>query len=1194
MRRRPMWQRSKRPAAERTAEASSRIGPYWTGIRQPANAVIRAPSRAWVAARGDSFKGQMYARGGTRGGDARAIPGPFVGRTPGRLRPGSGDRRISRGARARPSGAPPRGRRRARPSSGAGNLSSSRRSVKARGRRRRNTLPDVPAPVMVFTGDLDSVDLAQVFQVLRANAKTGMLLVFRADGRRAFHFGEKGVSLQFDPPAYEERVVEQLRRRGKVTEESVRLAIANRRHHSNLVEALVGIRAVESREVEEAMRYLLEEDLFETFFWSGARFEFFEGARRVEDLAGTVDERLVFHPDSVVMEAARRIDEWAAIRARIPDRTVVFAPVEGIEAPPAGSVEGEVFAYVDGCRSVDEILRSCPRCPFEIEEALLGLWGGGWVAPLGAEQLLEAGRRAMKGGRPKEAAELLAQAAEAGVGVGVAWGEAAAAYRAGEDYVEAVRCMGRLADQRAEGGQAAGAVAALREAVTLLPTDLASRERRVSLALGVPPKHRDGFDPVTEGRAVASLYLDLEQPDRARDVLEAVLRQSATDAETKRLLISALTRLGETSAVVSVYESLADDVAVTNPICAVRYLQKILLLNRSRTDVAQRIKDLYNSVERRRARRRGALVGTAAGVGLAAMAGLYGLYEMNARSAFEGLDLEGRRLRQEYREAASALETFLRRHPLSLTAGRAREALADVRVALTHEQIRERSAEDRIAAERAEKVARAEDLVRQARERAGDGSLREAGDLLRAALAEAPTEWRRAEDVKAQIASIDGYLAEGRELARRAAEEEAAGRLAPARGTWLELLTTRADAPEARKVSLPFAVETDPPGAQVLLEGKPVDGRTPLVVRIEPGKPAAMELSLPGFLPAKRTLDPRGGDLGLVELHRAPTRVSKLPGPPATAPVRAGGLVLVGLRGGSVVALEGAEGKERWRGSLAGFGEVSSLSLVGDDEAFFTGTDGTVGSVRVSTGETRFRVRVGGKVLATPAISGSLLVVGAGSQVVALDRETGVERWRKPWGFSVSLPVLVFPEGFVVSGADGRVRLLAASDGTFLREWKVPAAPIGVVRAKDRLLLLASGGQFVSLDPSRDGIQWTGPPLGLVSHPPVAGATRLFVAAGEDLVAVDPETGKELQRRPLGFPVSAPPETVADAVCVAGERGRVAVFEGQTLERRWQTVLEEEAQAFSQAGDGVLVVTRGGTLLGFDTRVAQPEESAGR
>ncbi|MGH7151127.1 MAG: PQQ-binding-like beta-propeller repeat protein, partial [Planctomycetota bacterium] len=227
-------------------------------------------------------------------------------------------------------------------------------------------------------------------------------------------------------------------------------------------------------------------------------------------------------------------------------------------------------------------------------------------------------------------------------------------------------------------------------------------------------------------------------------------------------------------------------------------------------------------------------------------------------------------------------------------------------------------------------------------------------------------------------------------------------------------------------------------------------------------------------------------------------------------------------------------------------------------------------------------------------VSGSLLVVGAGSQVVALDRDTGAERWRKSWGFAVSLPVLVFPEGFVAAGADGRVRHLAASDGTFLREWRIPGAPIGVVRAKDRLLLLASGGQFVSLDPSRDGIRWTGPPLGLVRHPPVAGSSRLFVAAGEDLVAVDPETGKEFLRRPLGFPVSAPPETVGDAVCIAGERGRVAVFEAKTLERRWQTLLEEEAQGFSQAGDGVLVVTRGGTLLGFDTRVAQPEESAGR
>ncbi|HET6205039.1 MAG TPA: PQQ-binding-like beta-propeller repeat protein [Planctomycetota bacterium] len=1047
---------------------------------------------------------------------------------------------------------------------------------------------------MVFTGDLDSVELAQVFQVLHANSKTGMLLVFRTDGRRAFHFGEKGVGLQFDPPAYEERIVEQLRRRGKVSEESVRLSVANRRSHSNLVESLVAIRAVAPRDVEETLRFLLEEDLFETFFWRGARFEFFEGARRVEDLPGAVDERFVFHPDSVVMEAARRIDEWTAIRARIPDRSIVFAPIEGVEPPPESSVEAEVFAYVDCCRSVDEILRNCPRAPFDVEKTLLSLYDGGWIGPVEATQLLEAGRRALEAGRPREAAALLEQAAEAGVEPEVAWGKAAQAHRAGESFVSTVRCLRRLADERAARGQLGEACGALREAVSLLPTDLGSRERLVTLALGLAPRHRDGFDPVVEGRAVASLFLDLEQPDRARAVLEAVLTQTPKDAETKRLLVSALTRLGETSAVVSVYESLANDVAQTNPIGAVRYLQKILLLNRNRTDVAERIKKLYTSVERRRARRRGALVAVAAGIGLAAMAGLYALYETNARAAFEGLDLDGRRLRREYREAAGSLEDFLRRHPLSLTAGRAREALADVRVALDHEQIRHRSAEERAAAERAEQAARGEDLLRKAREKAGEGALREAGDLLRSALAEAPPGWSRGEDVRKQIASIDAYLAEGSELARRAEELEAAGRYAQARKAWLELLATRADAPEARTARLPFRIETDPPGARVLVEGATLEGTTPLVVRLEPGRAASLEIRLPGFLPAKRTVEPRSPDLKLVELYRAPTSVSKLPEPPSTAPVRAGRNLLVGLRGGKVVALDGADGRERWRATLAGFGEVSSLSVVGEEEAYFTGTDGTVACVRVSTGEPRFRVRTGGKVLSPPAVSGNLLVVGAGSALVALDRETGAERWRKNWGAAVSLPVLLFPEGFVAAGSDGRVRLLDARDGGFVREWKVPAAPIGVVRVDDRLLVLASGGQFVSLDPSAEGIQWTGPPLGLVRHPPVAGSSRIFVAAGEDLVAVDSETGRAIARRAIGFLASAPPEHVGDALLVAGDRTRVAAFDETTLERRWQTVLEEEVQAFSRAGDDVLVVTTGGTLLGFDSRATQPAEIPGR
>ena len=50
----PMCDRSNSPTAPRTDRCSSRIDPYWTGIRQPAKSIIRAPSASCRPASGVS------------------------------------------------------------------------------------------------------------------------------------------------------------------------------------------------------------------------------------------------------------------------------------------------------------------------------------------------------------------------------------------------------------------------------------------------------------------------------------------------------------------------------------------------------------------------------------------------------------------------------------------------------------------------------------------------------------------------------------------------------------------------------------------------------------------------------------------------------------------------------------------------------------------------------------------------------------------------------------------------------------------------------------------------------------------------------------------------------------------------------------------------------------------------------------
>jgi len=74
---------------------------------------------------------------------------------------------------------------------------------------------------MALRGDLASVDLAQVFQMLALNKKVGLLSIQSDTQRRVLYFDERGVTVHHNPHRLLERVVASAVRSGRVDEASV-------------------------------------------------------------------------------------------------------------------------------------------------------------------------------------------------------------------------------------------------------------------------------------------------------------------------------------------------------------------------------------------------------------------------------------------------------------------------------------------------------------------------------------------------------------------------------------------------------------------------------------------------------------------------------------------------------------------------------------------------------------------------------------------------------------------------------------------------------------------------------------------------------------------------------------------------------------------------------------------------------------
>jgi hypothetical protein len=171
-------------------------------------------------------------------------------------------------------------------------------------------------------------------------------------------------------------------------------------------EILVGIGAITQRELDRQLRFQIEEVVFEVMSWNEGHFIFEEG--RPEHLPVESTSRIPV--EALLMEGARRIDEWSRIEKRVPHLGVVpaLAPAHG--AGQGGDLdlrppEWEVLAMIDGRRDVRAIAEALGSSDFEVAKTLFGLESAG-VITLGAS----GGER---GGAAEDVPALVAQAEDA-------------------------------------------------------------------------------------------------------------------------------------------------------------------------------------------------------------------------------------------------------------------------------------------------------------------------------------------------------------------------------------------------------------------------------------------------------------------------------------------------------------------------------------------------------------------------------------------------------------------------------------------------------------------------------------------------------------------------------------------------------------------------------------------------------------
>ncbi len=236
---------------------------------------------------------------------------------------------------------------------------------------------------MAIEGPLRELSIHDVFQLLDLSRKTGVLHV--ASGLRqnagTIHF-DQGAIVYAEIRSNPHLLGELLVRSGRVSRDELEDARERQRRGADsrrLGEILVDAVVITPRELRRYLRAQIEEVVFEITSWTEGHFSFSEGSLD----AVPEDAQVRIRVEALLMEGARRIDEWARIEKRIPHLGIVpaLAPSpEGNEGqldllPP----EWEVLALIDGHRDVRTIATELARSEFDVAKTLFGLESAGVI-----------------------------------------------------------------------------------------------------------------------------------------------------------------------------------------------------------------------------------------------------------------------------------------------------------------------------------------------------------------------------------------------------------------------------------------------------------------------------------------------------------------------------------------------------------------------------------------------------------------------------------------------------------------------------------------------------------------------------------------------------------------------------------------------------------------------------------------------
>lgn len=226
---------------------------------------------------------------------------------------------------------------------------------------------------MAIKGSLTEASLPDVIQLLTYSGKSGCLSV--TDGRNFGNiFIRDGRIIYATILNRKQKLGDLLIMKETIDNETLSRALEIQKSDKKkrLGEILIELGAITHEILERELKEQIEQTIFTMLTWESGYFNF-----EADLLPPTEEYTVQLSAQELLLEGARRIDEWRKIENKIPSFETVLIRKEEVQEIPLTTEEKKIMELIDGTRSIDDILKLSDFDFFETCRTIYGLLSAG-------------------------------------------------------------------------------------------------------------------------------------------------------------------------------------------------------------------------------------------------------------------------------------------------------------------------------------------------------------------------------------------------------------------------------------------------------------------------------------------------------------------------------------------------------------------------------------------------------------------------------------------------------------------------------------------------------------------------------------------------------------------------------------------------------------------------------------------------